>query len=187
MIALVSAGIKVEKVSGVVDRQLPLVLGAAAVALALAMCGTALVSRRLRRQTHGLGPLEMTRMYEHHDAVLHAVHEGVVIVGGEGRLLLANDEATRLLGLPADAQGREVTELGLEGRTAELLASGRVATDEVLPAGDRLLAVNSRPTDRNGGPPGWVATLRDTTELRLLSDRVGAGPQAAEAALRRER
>ncbi len=172
VVALVSAGIKVEKVSGVVDRQLPLVLGAAAAALALATGGTALVSRRLRRQTHGLGPREMTRMYEHHDAVLHAVHEGVLIVSGEGRLLLANDEASRLLDLPADAQGRHVTELGLEARTTELLASGRVATDEVLPAGDRLLAVNNRLTDRNGGPPGWVATLRDTTELRLLSSRV---------------
>ncbi|HEV7628114.1 MAG TPA: SpoIIE family protein phosphatase, partial [Streptomyces sp.] len=171
VVGLVSAGIKVDQVSGIVDRQLPLLLGAAAGALALAMGGTALVSRRLRRQTHGLGPLEMTRMYEHHDAVLHAVREGVLIVSGEGRLLLANDEASRLLDLPADAQGRPVADLGLESRAAELLVSGRVATDEVLPAGDRLLAVNSRPTDRNGGPPGWVATFRDTTELRLLSGR----------------
>lgn len=38
-------------------------------------------------------------MYEHHDAVLHAVREGVLIVDGDGRLLLANDEARRLLGL----------------------------------------------------------------------------------------
>ncbi|GGO54674.1 histidine kinase [Streptomyces daqingensis] len=172
VVGLVSAGIKVEKVSGIVDRQLPLVLGVAAAALLLATGGTALVSRRLRRQTHGLGPLEMTRMYEHHDAVLHAVHEGVVIIDGDGRLLLANDEAVRLLGLPPGAQGRPVGELGLEPRTSELLASGRMATDEVLPAGDRLLSVNSRPTDRGGGPPGWVATFRDSTELRLLSRRV---------------
>ena len=55
--------------------------------------------------------------------------------------------------------------------TAELLASGRVATDEVHLAGDRLLAVNQRPTDRHGGPPGSVATLRDSTELRALSGR----------------
>ncbi|QPP07811.1 SpoIIE family protein phosphatase [Streptomyces bathyalis] len=172
VVGLVSAGIKVDKVSGVVNRQLPILLFAAAAGLALATGGTALVSRRLRRQTHGLGTLEMTRMYEHHDAVLHAVHEGVLIVSGEGRLLLANDEATRLLDLPPDAQGRDVSELGLEAPMSGLLYPGRVATDEVLPAGDRLLAVNNRSTDRNGGPPGWVATIRDTTELRLLSSRV---------------
>ncbi|OEU90732.1 histidine kinase [Streptomyces abyssalis] len=180
IVGLISAGIKIDKVSGVVDRQLPILLGAAAVALALATAGTALVSRRLRRQTHGLGPLEMTRMYEHHDAVLHAVHEGVLIVSGEGRLLLANDEASRLLDLPPDAQGRHVTELGLETSMGRLFVPGRVATDEVLPAGDRLLAVNNRSTDRHGGPPGWVATLRDTTELRLLTSRVEVGRKRLE-------
>ncbi|MEV8592743.1 SpoIIE family protein phosphatase [Streptomyces sp. NPDC052012] len=171
VVGLVSAGITTEHVGGAANSQLPLVLAAAAVALALATAGAALVSRRLLRQTHGLGPHEMTRMYEHHDAVLHAVREGVVIVGGDGTLMLANDEAHRLLRLPADAEGRQVLDLGLDPGTAELLSSGRVATDEVHLVGDRLLAVNQRPTDRAGGPPGSVATVRDSTELRALSGR----------------
>ncbi|MER5228047.1 SpoIIE family protein phosphatase [Streptomyces flaveus] len=171
VVGLVSAGITTANVGGVADRQLPILLTAAAAALGLSTAGTALVSRRLLRQTRGLGPYEMTRMYEHHDAVLHAVREGVIIVSGSGRLVLANDEARQLLGLPADAEGRQVLELGLDADTAGLLTSGRVATDEVHPVGDRLLAINQRPTDRQGGPPGSVATLRDTTDLRALSGR----------------
>ncbi|MFI9584656.1 SpoIIE family protein phosphatase [Streptomyces sp. NPDC052236] len=169
VVGLVSAGITIEKVSGVVEEQIPLLLGAAAGILALTTGGTALVSRRLRRQTHGLGPSEMTRMYEHHDAVLHAVREGVVIVGGDGRMLLANDEARRLLDLPPEVEGIPVAELGLDPATARLLASGRIANDEVYVVGDRLLAVNQRTTDQAGGPPGTVATLRDTTELQALT------------------
>ncbi|MFE0862197.1 SpoIIE family protein phosphatase [Streptomyces rochei] len=171
VVGLVSAGITTENVGGAADRQLPLVLIVAGVGLALATAGTALVSRRLLRQTHGLGPHEMTRMYEHHDAVLHSVREGVLIVGPEGRLLLANDEAQRLLDLPEDAEGRQVRDLRLPEDTAELLSSGRVATDEVHLVKDRLLAVNQRPTDVRGGPAGSVATLRDSTELRALSGR----------------
>ncbi|KUN79500.1 histidine kinase [Streptomyces bungoensis] len=171
VVGLVSAGITTAHVGGAADQQLPLLLAAAAAALALATAGTALVSRRLLRQTHGLGPSEMTRMYEHHDAVLHAVREGVLIVGGDGRLLLANDEAQRLLELPADAEQRHVLELGLDDETAGLLASGRVATDEVHLVKDRLLAINQRPTGVRGGPPGSVTTLRDSTELRALSGR----------------
>ncbi|RDS64136.1 SpoIIE family protein phosphatase/ATP-binding protein [Streptomyces sp. M7] len=171
VVGLVSAGITTDTVGGTADRQLPLVLSAAAVALALSTAGTALVSRRLLRQTHGLGPDEMTRMYEHHDAVLHAVREGVVIVGDEGRLLLANDEAHRLLDLPDDAEGRRVLDLGLAPETAELLHSGRMATDEVHLVKDRLLAVNQRPTHLRGRPSGSVATVRDSTELRALSGR----------------
>ncbi|MFI2763990.1 SpoIIE family protein phosphatase [Streptomyces echinatus] len=171
VVGLVSAGITTAHVGGAADQQVPLLLAAAAVALVLATGGTALVSRRLLRQTHGLGPYEMTRMYEHHDAVLHAVREGVLIVSGDGQLLLANDEAHRLLNLPADAERRHVQELGLDEETADLLASGRVATDEVHLVKDRLLAINQRPTDLRGGPPGSVTTLRDSTELRALSGR----------------
>ncbi|MFJ9412072.1 SpoIIE family protein phosphatase [Streptomyces sp. NPDC101393] len=171
VVGLVSAGITIDRVSGVVEDQFPLLFGAAAGVLLLTTGGTALVSRRLRRQTHGLGPAEMTRMYEHHDAVLHAVREGVLIVGGDGRLLLANDEARRLLGLPSDVEGRTIDELGLDPATAQLLASGRIVTDEVHPVEDRLLAVNQRSTDQHGGPPGSVTTLRDTTELQAVTGR----------------
>ncbi|WP_369825198.1 hypothetical protein [Kitasatospora sp. Root107] len=169
VVGMVSAGIRTSRVSDSAARHLPILLGSAAAALALALAGAALVNRRLRRQTRGLDPAEMTRMYEHHDAVLHSVREGVLIIGGDGRLLLANDEAGRLLALPDDPEGRHVTELGLDLPVAAMLLSGQTVTDQVVAAGARLLAVNVRPTDRNGGPPGLVVTLRDSTELRALS------------------
>ncbi|MGW5847293.1 SpoIIE family protein phosphatase [Streptomyces sp. NPDC055254] len=172
VVGLVGTGIEVQNVSEVVEDQLPLMVGAAAGALLLGTGGAALVSRRLRRQTHGMGAAEMTRMNEHHEAVLHAVREGVLIIDADQRLVLANDEARRLLDLPPDAERRHVSDLGLDARTAELLASGRVATDEVHLAGDRLLAVNVRPTQPYAGrPSGSVMTLRDSTELAALSGR----------------
>jgi serine phosphatase RsbU (regulator of sigma subunit)/PAS domain-containing protein/anti-sigma regulatory factor (Ser/Thr protein kinase) len=171
IVGFVSVGVTVASVDDVVQDQLPQLLGFAGGALAVAAGGTALVSWRLRRQTRGLDPSEMTRMYEHHDAVLHAVREGVLIIGGDGRLLLANDEARRLLDLPVDAEERRVGDLGLEAGTAALLGSGRPVTDVVHLAGDRLLAVNVRPVDPDDRPAGSVATLRDTTELRALAGR----------------
>ncbi|WP_240926559.1 SpoIIE family protein phosphatase [Streptomyces sp. JB150] len=168
VVGMVSAGIQFDTLGQVFDQQVPMMLAAAVGALALSTVGTALVSRRLRRQTHGLGPAEMTRMFEHHDAVLHAVREGVLIVG-DGRLLLANDEARRLLNLPENADRRPVTELGLSPALTRLLGSAEPVSDVVLPAGERLLAVNTRLTEPYGGEPGLVATFRDTTELRALS------------------
>ncbi|WP_418960484.1 SpoIIE family protein phosphatase [Streptomyces tritici] len=181
VVALVSAGLTVAHVSAPVHQQLPVILGTGAAGLAVATAGTALTARRLKRQTRGLGPAEMTRMYEHHDAVLHSVREGVVIVGGDGRLLLANDEARRLLHLGPDAEGRPVEELAdLEPSVAELLASGRCATDAVLLANGRLLVINQRPTDADGGPKGTVATIRDSTELRALAGRAEGASRRLE-------
>lgn len=172
VVALVSAGLKVKNVTSLVERQIPIILTAGAGALGAATAATVLVSRRLRRQTHSLAPNEMTSMYEHHDAVLHSVREGVLIVNDEGRLLLANDEARRLLELPPEAEGQHVSRMPtLEPEIMSLLSSGREANDEVHLAGPRLLVVNQRLTDCGGGPRGTVVTLRDSTELRAVSGR----------------
>ncbi|MEW2511899.1 SpoIIE family protein phosphatase [Streptomyces sp. NPDC046870] len=171
VVGLVSAGLTVRNVAALWMPQLPIILGSGVAALALAMAGTTLVSRRLRGHTYGLSPVELARLYEHHDAVLHAVREGVLITGDDGRLLLANDEAARLLGLPEDAQGRPVQELALPEPVMRLLSSPETVTDEVYRAGNRLLAVNKRPTYPRAGRGGSVVTLRDTTELAAVSGR----------------
>ncbi|GAA4620009.1 SpoIIE family protein phosphatase/ATP-binding protein [Actinoallomurus vinaceus] len=171
VVGVVSAGLTAKNVARQWLPQVPITLVSGAAALAMAAGGTALVSRRLRRQTHGLEPAEMTRMYEHHDAVLHAVREGVLIIDADRRLVLANDEARRLLGLPADSEGRQVRELGLPDQISRLLVSGEPVTDQVHLADDRLLAVNKRPTFLNGVPGHSVVTLRDTTELAAVSGR----------------
>ncbi|MFG2263390.1 SpoIIE family protein phosphatase [Streptomyces sp. NPDC048720] len=175
IVGLVSAGITVKNVTAM--PELPITLGAGAVALALAVTGTTLVSRRLLRQTRGMAPGELAELYEHHEAVLHAVREGVLITDAEGRLLLANEEATRLLGLPNHARGRPVRELDLPEPVRRLLASPEAVTDAVHLVGDRLLAMNKRPTYPRSGRGGSVVTLRDTTELAAITGRADVARQ----------
>ena len=81
-------------------------------ALVVGLAGAVLISRRLRRQTHGLGEREITRMYEYYRAVLQAVREGLLLVDAEGRVQLVNDEARRLLSLPEDVVGRSLASSG---------------------------------------------------------------------------
>ncbi|MFH8935209.1 SpoIIE family protein phosphatase [Streptomyces griseosporeus] len=171
IVGLVSAGITVTNVAQLWMPQLPIVLGVGAIMLVLAAAGTTVASRRLLRQTHGLAPAELAHLFEHHQAVLHSVREGVLITGEDGRLLLANEEAKRLLGLPADVQGRHVQELGLPEQMARVLASPEKVTDQVYLTHDRLLAVNKRPTFPEADTAGSVVTLRDTTELAVVSGR----------------
>ncbi|MEU6550791.1 SpoIIE family protein phosphatase [Streptomyces sp. NPDC046915] len=171
IVGLVSAGITVRNVLRMWIPQVPIALGAGAVALVLAGAGTTLVAQSLLRQTRGLAPAELAAMYDHHEAVLHAVREGVLITDADGCLVMANDEAARLLGLPPEAQGRQVTELGLPASLERLLTAPEAVNDEVFFVGDRLVAVNKRPTFPRAGPGGSVVTLRDTTELATITGR----------------
>jgi sensor histidine kinase regulating citrate/malate metabolism len=169
VVALVSVGVTISSIDRQLRDDLALVLVAALAVLAVGVAGAVLVSRRLRRQTHGLGAGEITRMYEYYTAVLGAVREGLVLLDSEGRVALVNDEATRLLDLPEDVVGRPLADLGLApGLVAAAL--GRTAeADDIYLAGDRVLVVSSSPARWEGRDVGSVVSLRDATELRSVT------------------
>jgi len=181
IVGLVSVGITLEQLSALVNRELPFILAIAGGAVALVGLGSWALSRRLRKQTLGLGPQEITRLYEHHDAVLHAMHEGLLVLDRQRRVVLANDEALRLLGMDRDPAGRAAGALGLDPALAGLLESGLEAHDQTHLAGDRVLAVNQSIARRDGRMLGTVTTLRDHTELRALAGELDSARGFADA------
>ncbi|WP_156723142.1 ATP-binding protein [Streptomyces apocyni] len=148
------------------------------IASALGAAGSVLLSRRIKRQTLGLEPQEITALVEHREAMLHGIKEGVIGLDGQGRVTLANDTAVDLLRLPPDAPGRTLRELAVDPALHDVL-TGRVGgADQVVIAGDRMLTVNRMPlvakAGANGSVPhnsvthGSVTTMRDLTELVAL-------------------
>ncbi|WP_174867472.1 ATP-binding protein [Nocardia arthritidis] len=161
IVALVSAGVTRAKIGDQVGAQLPLILGVTAIGLIVATIGSLLLSRRLRRLTHGLAPDELRTMYEHHDAVLHSIREGLLVFGAAGdRADVVNDEARRLLDLPPGEIRRDDLPVSFQR-----LGPGLVR-DEMHVTDSRILLVNQDPVTWEGRPLGTVLTIRDHTELR---------------------
>jgi sensor histidine kinase regulating citrate/malate metabolism len=168
VIGLVSVGVLVQQISAEVTRQLPGLLGLAALALVVGTVGSLLVARRVRRQTLGLDPAEIAQQYQHHDAMLHAVQEGLLITDLSGNLVLANDEAHRLLRLRSGGVGRPLAELVDDPELAELLGGHEPIRDQMCVTADRVLLVGRSPADVDGRGIGAVTTLRDRTELQAV-------------------
>jgi sensor histidine kinase regulating citrate/malate metabolism len=181
VVGLVAVGIRKSAVSERLRSQLPALLLAGLAAALLSGFGTALVSRRIRRQTHGLGERQLREMVEYYDAVLHAVTEGLLLTDLDGRLRLANDEAVRLLGLPDDARGRPVAELGLSAPLVAALTDGSAREDELHVTAARVLVLNKARAQWNGRPLGFVATVRDRTDLEHLTGELDSARGLAEA------
>ena len=181
VVGLVSAGITLDAIGAGLARSLPGILGAGLVTLAVGTAGSWLVSRRLARQTRGLGAPVLARMLDYYEAVLHAVREGLVLVDGDGRVQLVNDEARRLLSLPDDPTGRHVTDLGLSADLTATLSLQQQTVDEVHVSGGRVLVVNQSRAGSSGGSPGAVVTLRDHTELQSLTGELDSVRAFAES------
>jgi two-component system CitB family sensor kinase len=164
VVALVAVGVLTDAIGEEVAALLPGLIGLAAVILAIGGLLSLLLARRLKRQTLGLEPQEITTLYAHHDATLHALREGVVVFDEAGRPALVNDHAQRLLGEDLDA-----------------LKPQELRDDAPLIAGDRVLLASSRAVERDGRRVGTVVTLRDRTEVETLARELGAVQALADA------
>jgi two-component system CitB family sensor kinase len=135
------------------------------VASLLGVAGSLLLARRVKRQTLGLEPRAITRLAEHRDTMLHGIKEGVVGLDPQHRVTLVNDEAMRLLDLPADSVGRTLDDLGVERRLYEVLSGKTQGQDQIVLLGEKVLVLNRVPVSSRGRAIGSVTTLRDRTEL----------------------
>lgn len=187
VVGLVSAGIAVDTITEDLRRQVMLLLGVAGGALALGGIGTYVINARLRRHTHGMNAAELSRMHDYHQATLHAVREGLLMLDGQKRVALVNDGARELLGLrPEEAVeepevlGRSVAELGLPRALTGALLASEPRVDEVHLTEDRVIVVNTSPVD-GGEQRGTVVTLRDHTELQSLTGELNSVRGFAEA------
>ncbi|MGA5292177.1 sensor histidine kinase [Streptomyces pseudogriseolus] len=169
IVGLVSAGIRVEEIGRRVQEQLAALLAVAGGALGLGAVGTYVINARLRRHTHGMNAAELSHMHDYHQAALHAVREGLLMLDGQYRVALINDGGRELLGVDQeeDVVGRSVAELGLPAPLTGALLASEPRVDEVHLTADRVLVVNTSPVT-GGERRGSVVTLRDVTELQSL-------------------
>ncbi len=112
-------------------------------------------------------------------AVLGGMVEGVVVISGEGRIVLLNDRARAIfaLGATPTVVGRSLVEICRDPELQQLVrdtirASGTTdpLSREIVLAGlrPRTLAVNAAPVQGDTGPLGYVLVFHDITELQRL-------------------
>jgi two-component system, CitB family, sensor kinase len=145
----------------------------------LGVTGSLLLARRFKRQTLGLEPREIAGLVEHREAMLHGIKEGLIGLDTAGRVTLANDEALRLLGLPADVTGRPLRH-SVGERLADLLTEGVGGPDAVVVHDARVLVLNRMPVVVRGTAVGSVTTLRDQTELTSLERELDLSRNATD-------
>lgn len=110
-------------------------------------------------------------------AVLESVAEGLVVVDNQGKVVMLNPAAERLLGVTQlDRVGKPLTEdlkagqlvslaKDVEGKQQEIVVSAKEeATKRILRSSNAMVA------DENGNTVGMVAVLSDVTKQRELDE-----------------
>jgi two-component system CitB family sensor kinase len=137
-------------------------------ALAVGVLAALALARRLKRQTFGLELGEIAALLQEREAMLHGIREAVLGYDTGGRVLLANDAARALLGLPAEFAGRKLRYMLPSGRLAAVVTGAVTGSDLLVLHEDRVLVANRMPITRNHQQLGWVVTFQDRTESETL-------------------
>lgn len=173
VIGMVSVGILETELREDLVDSLPFLVTWLIGAAAVGTLGAVYVSRLVWRRIYRLEPEQIASLLEVREAMLHGIREGVVAVDEDERVVLANDEASRLLGLGEVAEGHPAAEV-LEPDALTLLRE-RSGGEQLLLAGERVLLAQCNPALVEGRVVGAVLILRDRTELHTtLRDLDGA-------------
>ena len=114
---------------------------------------------------------DLTAERDRLSAILTGMVEGVLVVGRDGRVVVANPSAARIVGAPGAAEQAElagkpleeaVPHAGVRAVIEEALASGEVVETEI-----EALAINVRPLAA-AARGGVVAVLHDLARVRRL-------------------
>lgn len=175
VVGLVSGGVTIAQVSGEVVSRLVTVALVLVGAVLLAALAAWLLARTLRRATGGRRVEELAHLFAAHEAVLHSVDDGVVLVEGD-RVVLANDRARTLLGM-GDVALPVAIDGALPRAVRRLLAQPGDAVAPVL-VGTRSLVVEREgatvPRPRRAAGDATMLTIRDRTELSRMSGELDA-------------
>lgn len=171
-IGVVSVGILLQDLARETRRIGIILATAAGVSLALGLFGAAALSTNIKRTIFGLEPAEIATLLEERDVIISSIKEGIVAIDREGRVILINENAKRLLEIDGDCEGKPVIEVIPNTKLMEVVGSGAAHLDEEQILNRRVLLTNRIPLVSRGRTIGAVATFRDLSEVRALAEEL---------------
>ncbi|CAA7600530.1 RNA polymerase sigma factor 54 interaction domain protein [Acididesulfobacillus acetoxydans] len=112
--------------------------------------------------------------------VIEAVHNGVLAIDTEGKVVLCNKAAERVLNLSVgEVLGRSILDFFPESRTYGVLQTGQPEVDCPYACKGLNLLVDFLPIADQGQILGAAAIVKDVTELETVAGRLGSVQELA--------
>ncbi|MEK4029841.1 sensor histidine kinase [Pseudobacillus sp. FSL P4-0506] len=168
IIGIVSVGFLVEDVQQQIFRDLSKEIGVSVIALIISVIGSYLLARSIRKDTLGLEPYEIARLYKEKNAVLHSVKEGILAVDRDGVIRSMNQPAKTLLNIKESVRDLKVDDLFPSVYLYEVLESGKPRVDKEMQWAHKKIIMNCTPIFEDNKVSGAVVSFRDKTEIEQM-------------------
>jgi two-component system, CitB family, sensor histidine kinase CitS len=172
IIGIVSVGFLLEDIHQQIIKNIVKVLYVALFALFISVTGSIILGRNIRKDTMGLEPYEIARLYKEKNGILHAVKEGILAIDQDGFITTMNIPAKKLLNLHGSVRHLKVDGLFPSEYLYEVLRTGAPQIDKEMVWNDKTVIVNCTPLFDENKNSGVVVSFRDKTEIEQMVNTI---------------
>ncbi|MBV6684633.1 sensor histidine kinase [Bacillus sp. JRC01] len=168
IIGIVSVGFLLSKVDSTYQEGLIGILLWLLFIFIMGVGGSLILTRNIRKDTFGLEPYQIARIYKERGAVLEAISEGVIATDQFGRVTLINQSAKDILGVTEDDIGRPIQEVLPNSDIAHVLGREEAEGQFETVYQDHQLVVRYKRVGEDGRYGGKVASFQRRSEIQEL-------------------
>lgn len=165
-------------------REVGSVLVTALLSLGLGTLGAFWLARHIKKTLLGLEPEAIAKLYTEKNAMLNAIHEGIIAIDSQKRVTLVNQSALQILKIPGTGVsviGQKLEDLIPASPLSGVLESGVAEYDREQTIGGTVIVANRVPIKEGAKIVGALATFRDKTIVARLAEEITGVNQIIEA------
>lgn len=171
LVGLLTDQVKVE--SEIHQRSLELAL---VVSVCIGIIVAYFLSMNIKKSIFGLEPKEIGLLLSERDLIFQSMDKGIIAVDTKGKLLLSNDKARTLLGLPTEADNQVLSAYasGLSSRLMQALEKRTGCENETFAIhGANTVVINvCLMHDSKHEVTGVVASIEDLIQARAFAEEI---------------
>ncbi|WP_233254367.1 ATP-binding protein [Salipaludibacillus keqinensis] len=151
--------------------------------LGIGFIGSFLISFHVKESIHGLEPEEIGKLFNEKEAIMQSIHEGMIAIDEQGNISMINQKAREYLQVEstnAKLIGDPLTDILPNTGLLNVVSTGNPDFNSEMWIGEEHFVVNRVPIFSDNEITGAVATFRNRTEIRELSQELSHVKEYAE-------
>lgn len=172
IIGIVSVGFLVADIKAQIFQDVVNVIYTSIIVFMIAIIGSVLLARNIRKETMGLEPYQIAKLYTERDAILQSVREGILSYDKNGEITMMNDTARKLLNVQERSHDSKIEDLLPGSNPYQVFKKGEPQMDQELLLADKTLIVSQTPIFHKDEVKEVVASFRDKTEFEQMLNTI---------------
>lgn len=134
----------------------------------IGVAGSYVLAKSIRRDTFGLEPYQIARIYQERGAILESIKEGLIATDQNGKVTLMNHSAKEILEVSPDVIGKPIKDVLPWSEIAQVLATEQAIGNYETIYQNKLLLVHYETINEGGRYAGKVASFQDRSGMQEL-------------------